>query len=181
MSQVKENQLVSPLKKAGKGAGSPEEEASSMAVSTDASETERLVKLVMDMGYPEGEVRLSLAQSNNNVQRAVQILVEGTAGDNGASESRKRRRTRQLVKQLRSSLLGNPVSTDDAIVQMMQNPRSAGALTNLVNGSGAEFMQLLLADEEEEEQEDLLDDEDQEQLETSQEQTSSFAESSPSN
>ncbi|XP_017113052.1 uncharacterized protein LOC108136427 [Drosophila elegans] len=161
------------------GAGSPEE-TSTAAVAADASETERLVKLVMAMGYPEGEVRLSLARSNNNVQRAVQILVEGE--DDG--ESRKRRHSRQRLKQLRSSLLGQPLATDDTIVQMMRDQRMAQTLREMVNESSVEVMQLLLA-EEEQEVEDFDEGQEEEQvsqeeLGSSMEQASSSAENSPS-
>ncbi|KAI8034593.1 uncharacterized protein LOC128264342 [Drosophila gunungcola] len=178
MSQVEQMQVKSPPETGARGAGSPEE-TSSAAVATDASETERLVKLVMAMGYPEGEVRLSLARSNNNVQRAVQILVEGA--DDG--ESRKRRRSRQRLKQLRSSLLGQPLATDDAIVQMMRDQRMAQALREMVNESSVEAMQLLLAEEEQEEEDfDEGQEEEQvsqDQLGSSMEQASSSAENSP--
>ncbi|XP_039500620.1 uncharacterized protein LOC120457268 [Drosophila santomea] len=170
MSQVEQLHLKSPPETVGAGdaAGSPQA-AAALAVAADANETELMVKVVMGMGYPEGEARLALAQSNNNVQRAVQILVEGM--DDG--ESRKRRGNRKRLRQLRSHLMGDPLATDDAIVEMMRDQRIAQALAELVNGSSVQVMELLLAEEEDELEEE------QEQLETSLEQTSSSAESSP--
>ncbi|EDX02735.1 uncharacterized protein LOC6525806 [Drosophila yakuba] len=164
MSQVEQLHLKSPPETAG----SPQA-AAALAVAADANETELMVKVVMGMGYPEGEARLALAQSNNNVQRAVQILVEGM--DDG--ESRKRRGNRKRLRQLRSHLMGDPLATDDAIVEMMRDQRIAQTLAELVNGSSVQVMELLLAEEEDELEEE------QEQLETSLEQTSSSAESSP--
>ncbi|XP_043660164.1 uncharacterized protein LOC122624590 [Drosophila teissieri] len=166
MSQVEQLHLKSPPETAG--AASPEA-AAALAVAADANETELMVKVVMGMGYPEGEARLALAQGNNNVQRAVQILVEGM--DDG--ESRQRRGNRKRLRQLRGHLMGDPLATDDAIVEMMREQRIAQALAELVNGSSVQVMELLLAEEEDELEEE------QEQLETSQEQTSSSTESSP--
>ncbi|EDV46608.1 uncharacterized protein LOC6550255 [Drosophila erecta] len=174
MSQVQQLHLKSPPETAGAGAGAGSPQAAaSVAVAADASETELLLKVVVEMGYPEGEARLALAQSNNNVQRAVQILVEGM--DDG--ESRKRRGNRKRLRQLRSSLMGDPLATDNAIVEMMRDQRIAQALAEFVNGSSVQAMQLLLAEEEDELEDEL--EEEQEQLETSQEQTSTSAESSP--
>ncbi|EDX16675.1 uncharacterized protein LOC6740201 [Drosophila simulans] len=174
MSQVGQLHPKSPPATAGAGAGSPQA-AASVAVAADANETELMVKVIMDMGYPEGEARLALAQSNNNVQRAVQILVEGM--DDG--ESRKRRGNRMRLRQLSSSLMGNPLATDEAIVQMMRDQRIAQALAELVNGSSVQAMELLLTEEEDEPEDEMSE---EEQLETSQEQSSSSADgSSPSN
>ncbi|XP_017074229.1 NAD-dependent protein deacetylase HST1 [Drosophila eugracilis] len=182
MSKVKKMPLKSSPKTATSGAGSPAE-ASSAAVASDASETERLVKLVMAMGYPEGEARLSLAQSNNNVQRAVQILVEGTAY-NDDDESQKHRRSRQRLRKLRHTLMGDPLATDDDIVEMMRDQRVALAITEMVNGSSVQTMQLLLEDEEEEEEEleeeeDEEEEEEEEYMEYTLAESSSNAESSP--
>lgn len=174
MSQVEQLHLKSPPETAAAGAGSPQA-AASVAVAADANETELMVKVVMDMGYPEGEARLALAQSNNNVQRAVQILVEGM--DDG--ETRKRRGNRKRLRQLRSSLMGNPLATDEAIIEMMRDQRIVQTLAELVNGSSVQAMELLLSEEVDESENEQPE---EQELETSQEQSSSSADdSSPSN
>ncbi|KAH8362455.1 hypothetical protein KR200_011228 [Drosophila serrata] len=146
MSQTKE---ISMLTKVPTGAGSPEQ-AAAVAVAADASETERLVKLITAMGYPESEARLSLARSSNNVQKAVQLLVEGDDEEDGNGESRRRRRCRRSLKKVRSTLLGDPCVTDDAIVQLMRQQSTVQALTEMIRESSDQVMQLLLAQEDSE-------------------------------
>lgn len=143
MPQTKTTPATSPP---AAGAGSPAE-AAAVAVAADATETERLVKLITAMGYPESEARLSLARCSNNVQRAVQLLVEGEDDD---GESRQRRRSRRSLKKLRPTLLGDPCATNDAIVQLMREQSNARALAEMISGSGVQAMQLLLAEEDSE-------------------------------
>ncbi|XP_017098733.2 uncharacterized protein [Drosophila bipectinata] len=142
------------LKSPQEGAGSPGG-AAAVAIKEDANETERLVKLITGMGYPEGEARLALAHSNNNVQRAIQILVEGH-GDEEDAATRSHRRSRRRIRELRSSLLGNPATTDYVINQLMTQQSNVRALTEMLNGGSVEAMKLLLAEEDEGKEEEQL-------------------------
>ncbi|KAH8250574.1 hypothetical protein KR038_000888 [Drosophila bunnanda] len=142
MSQIKEIPVLT-------GAGSPAQ-AAAVAVAADSAETERLVKLITAMGYPEGEARVSLARCSNNIQKAVQLLVEGADEEDDNGESRRRRRCRRSLKKLRTTLLGDPCATDDAIVQLMREQSTAQALTEMIRESSDQVMQLLLAQEDSE-------------------------------
>ncbi|KAH8419755.1 hypothetical protein KR009_002147, partial [Drosophila setifemur] len=117
------------------GAGSPGE-AAAVAIREDSIETERLVKRILAKGYPEGEARLALAQSNNNVEQAIQILDE----DNGNKPAK----NRELLKEVRESLLGDPARTESAILQLMGMEKRVRELAELINESTAEAMDLLL-------------------------------------
>ncbi|KAH8342245.1 hypothetical protein KR059_011497 [Drosophila kikkawai] len=182
MSQVEETPVIDGV---ATGAGSPEQ-AAAVAVAADASETERLVKLIIAMGYPESEARLSLARCSNNVQKAVQLLVEGADEDDNG-ESRRRRRCRRSLKKLRSTLLGDPCATDDAIVQLMREQSSALAFADMIRENSDQVMKLLLAREDSEaevleEQVELKLTEEEEEEEASDEgdiSPASSAESSP--
>ncbi|KAH8314769.1 hypothetical protein KR074_004179 [Drosophila pseudoananassae] len=140
------------LKSPHEGAGSPGG-AAAVAIKEDASETERLVKLIMGMGYPQGEARLALAHSNNNVERAIQILV---GDDEGDAATRSHRRGRRRIRELRSSLLGNPATTDYVINQLISQHSNMKALTEMLNGDSVEAMKLLLAEEDEGKEEEQL-------------------------
>ncbi|XP_034666099.1 uncharacterized protein LOC117900019 [Drosophila subobscura] len=104
----------------------------------DQKETERRVKVIMAMGYPEGLVRSRLSEAGNNVERAVNLLLEEHTDEHGL------RRKRRCIKELRNGLLGDPYALHKNIEQMMQDRRCAQTLTEMVNGRSLEIMQGLL-------------------------------------
>ncbi|SPP77915.1 uncharacterized protein LOC117581654 [Drosophila guanche] len=119
----------------------------------DQKETERRVKVIMAMGYPEGLARSRLSEAGNNVERAVNLLLEEHTDEHGL------RRKRRCIKELRNGLLGDPFALHKNIERMMQDRRCAQTLTEMVNGRSLEIMQGLLdlsssSDDEDEDQQE---------------------------
>ncbi|XP_001354369.3 uncharacterized protein [Drosophila pseudoobscura] len=138
----------------------------------DVGETERRVKVITSMGYPEALVRVRLSEAGNNVERAVNLLLDEQTG------AHDQRRKRRCIKKLRNGLLGDPYATHNEIERMMKDRRCAQTLTEMVNGRSLELMQGLLdlsssSDEEE-------DGEDQESSSSSSGSSSTLMEGSPS-
>ncbi|XP_017850133.1 uncharacterized protein LOC108605077 [Drosophila busckii] len=109
-----------------------------------------LVKLVQDMGYPEGEARLALRRADNNLQLAIQILVEGNADSNNddndepLSEAALQRRCRRRFKQLRSNLMGNPALNDYHIADLMKQPKTLQLLNDVIKEHSVTFLESLM-------------------------------------
>ncbi|XP_046867515.1 uncharacterized protein LOC124460536 [Drosophila willistoni] len=108
----------------------------------DAMEdTENLVNVVTAMGYTEQQARFSLAKTKNNVEQAIQLLVE----DN--KDTNKQRRQRRRYKVLRHNLMGNPEVTNYAIAKLVQdqlNHNKGEEIRELINSRSVEFMESLL-------------------------------------
>ncbi|XP_064538447.1 uncharacterized protein LOC135428405 [Drosophila montana] len=132
-----------------------EKNAAEADVSTDANDTVGLLKLVADMGYPEHEARNALERASNNLELAIQYLVEGSANtdEEQLSDAALRRRTRRRYKQLRNCLMDNPAITDYAVAALMkQPPRAVEALRDVVANHSVLFLESMLESSSDEEQ-----------------------------
>ncbi|EDW58147.2 uncharacterized protein [Drosophila virilis] len=132
-----------------------EQNAAETDVSTDANDTVNLIKLVADMGYPENEARDALERASNNLELAIQYLVEGSANsdEEQLSDAALRRRTRRRHKQLRNCLMDNPAITDYAVAALMkQPPRAVEALRDIVANHSVLFLESMLESSSDEEQ-----------------------------
>ncbi|XP_034490454.1 uncharacterized protein LOC117794084 [Drosophila innubila] len=118
---------------------------------TDGNETLR--QIVEDMGYPEKEARRALKYAGNNIEMAVQYLLEGDAleGDEEISEVALQRRNRRRYKQLRKGLMDNPALNDYAIASLMKKSRNAEALRDIVDNHSVQFLSSLLESSSDEE------------------------------
>ncbi|KAH8303042.1 hypothetical protein KR018_004204 [Drosophila ironensis] len=143
MPSSKAKNLEESNSKPGAGPGSPED-SSAVATKEYPEETGDLVKMITEMGYTDSEAHFALAVSQNNVQRAIHFLVEEKNGEDTTAGSR--RRSRRHFRELRACLLENPAVADAVIAGLRVQ-----SLTEMMEGSSVEAMQLLLADDDDEE------------------------------
>lgn len=124
------------------------------ANSTDANESLR--QIVEDMGYPEKDARRALKYAGNNIEMAVQYLLEGEEAledEQEISEIALQRRNRRRYKQLRKGLMDNPALSDYTIASLMKKPRTADALRDIVGNHSVQFLSSLLESSSDDEEE----------------------------
>ncbi|XP_030379082.1 uncharacterized protein LOC115627522 [Scaptodrosophila lebanonensis] len=144
-----EKELVSSVALEDKASDMPEDEG-----------TKSLVEVVSAMGYPETEARHALKRASNNVERAIQFLVEGAGDDDDDEEADvvMRLQRRRWYQQLRLNLLQNPADCDYAISQLYsQNPALSQHIVNTEQGVLANLLADSSSSSEEEEDAEVDD------------------------
>ncbi|KAM8721367.1 hypothetical protein ACLKA7_007267 [Drosophila subpalustris] len=126
-------------------------------IESQSDNNETLRQIVKEMGYPVKDARRALKYAGNNIEMAVQYLLEGDAfdgdGEEEISEVALQRRNRQRYKQLRKGLMDNPALNDYTIASLMKKSRTAEALRDVVSNHSVQFLASMLetsSDEEEE-------------------------------
>ncbi|XP_037938866.1 UV excision repair protein RAD23 homolog B-like [Teleopsis dalmanni] len=124
------------------------------------SNEEQMVQNIVSMGYPESEVRLALAASFFNPERAIEYLIEGipAAAESGSLAEYGGEDTVSplevfrgdpLFRSLRSAIRQHPEMLDDAIIRIGEsNPEILG----LINDNQDEFLRMLVEDSDEEDE-----------------------------
>ncbi|KAH8387252.1 hypothetical protein KR093_005876, partial [Drosophila rubida] len=128
----------------------------SVNVSREENADNKLQTLVHEMGYSLEEARKALQCTDNNLELAVQYLLEGDAALDGAdiSYDAAQRRNRRNFKQLRHHLMGDPALNERNIEAMMKKTRTAEVLREMVSNHSVQFLSTLLESSSDEEHEE---------------------------
>ncbi|KAH8414739.1 hypothetical protein KR215_001615, partial [Drosophila sulfurigaster] len=122
------------------------------SIETDANDS--LHTLVDEMGYSKEKARQALSYANNNLELAVQYLLEGDAalvGADGAANVSYATLQRRF-KQLRHQLLDNPALNEYKIASLMKETRTAEDLRDMVDNHSVQFLSMLQESSDEEEE-----------------------------
>ncbi|KAL7743534.1 hypothetical protein ACLKA6_013340 [Drosophila palustris] len=131
-------------------------------IENQSDNNETLRQIVKEMGYSVKDARRALKYAGNNIEMAVQYLLEGDAfdgdgdGEEEISEVALQRRNRQRYKQLRKGLMDNPALNDYAIASLMKKSRTAEALRDVVSNHSVQFLASMLESSSDEEEESNL-------------------------
>ncbi|KAH8295890.1 hypothetical protein KR044_008264, partial [Drosophila immigrans] len=123
-----------------------------MSINDADAVAEMLRKLVDDMGYSMDVARKALSYADNNLELAIQFLLEGDAAFDGAdiSDEALQRRNRRRFKQLRHHLMDNPALNEYNIASLMKKTSSAEALREMVANHSVQLLATLQESSDEE-------------------------------